>query len=48
MQFCLSITATMAFIILGLLKFLPQVSAIHFFEVTQRKREEFQLKTFQE
>lgn len=28
MQFCLSITAMMAFIILGLLKFLPQVSAI--------------------
>lgn len=29
MQFCLSITATMAFIILGLLKFLPQVSPIY-------------------
>lgn len=28
MQFCLSITAMMAFIILGLLKFLPQVSVM--------------------
>lgn len=28
MQFCLSISATMSFIILGLLKFLPQVSDV--------------------
>lgn len=38
MQFCLSVTATMSFIILSLLKFLPQVSFTHSNDFCHKKR----------